>query len=275
MNKSSFSKKLLEIKEYILTIKTNKLVLFSILFAVLGVFAIFFKNTFSIYLCGDKLYSAGFSSCISVYETLGFVLAIIFFISSFFLSFLLFIIYNPHRKICLKIIGVMSIIGIILTALFWDDSSGWFFSINFGPIIFGFILTIIIAFVIASSWSLIFKRKILFTIVLLICILVIFSKFESIINSFNERLMGSSHSIFEKYNCSELILYRAKDECIKSKAIKEDNTDLCKTINIESPDFRDDCYNYIYRNRGSHKDGTNWCNLINDDYQKKLCYELH
>jgi hypothetical protein len=274
MNKLLFNKKLLEIKDYILTINLNKLVIFSVLFAILGIFSVFLKNTFSIYLCGDKLYSTGFTSCNSFYETAGFVLSIVFFVFSFVLSLILFVVYNLHFKIYLKIIGWVSALGILLTILFWDNSSGGFFNINFGPIIFGIFLMIIIAFIVASSWSLIFKRKILFTIIIIICILVFSSKFKSMMDSFNERLRGSSQGGFRN-GCNELILYRAKDQCLSFKAIKEDNIDLCNYISSESPDFIDDCHNYIYRNRGSHKNGINWCSFITDSYQKKLCYELH
>lgn len=243
----------------------------SVAFACLGATSYLFNDIISRYFCGDKLYTSNFSSCVEPYEEWGIVSAIFFSSTSALFATSVLLRDRSLRRTYLIIFSAIILVGTVLAVMTWDDSSGGFFiNINFG-LLFLVLTGIVFVFnILAISWSHLCKSRILGYFLFLILLLTLLFYHEPI-HDFSEQIVFGSMKT--SGDCESAKLFRVRDKCLSHKGISEDNVEVCDLISANSPDFRNDCRDFIFRNRGSHGGDKKWCSYIMSSYQKKLCYE--
>lgn len=245
-------------------------VVFSIISILLGAFLYLISDLVVKYICSDFLYSKTFGECSDSYEYYNLIVAIVLNLTG------LIFVFSALRKdryyywLYIKLFSPFITFGLFLSWLSWNNSSGGFFNINFGPIflVLTFLITIVI--VLSIAWSNVFYPRLYSFIFISFFLLIAVFNQESIYKYTENLLFGNLN---DSNSCSDLRLFREQDRCYFSKAIHEDNLEVCNLISARSPDEKIDCLDFIYRNRGTGSGDKKWCNYISSDYQKSLCYK--
>ena len=146
------------IKLYIDKLNSKIIIIFSILSSFLGLFVYLFEEYFIYYFCGNNSYYTAYK-CNSIYDNLVIYLYIIFIGISLLFSMLILIKKYKENYKLLKFIAFFLFIGILLSILIWDDSSGLGFNINFGSIILIAIFLFIAILISSFAWSYLLRRR--------------------------------------------------------------------------------------------------------------------
>ncbi len=87
--------------------------------------------------------------------------------------------------------------------------------------------------------------------------------------SFKEDYLGIGNGNFDGKDCNNIIIGNAKNRCIWSNAVHNDDLNLCESINTS--EVKVECFDFIYRNRGIRNKDAGLCELISDVGQKSIC----
>ena len=124
--------------------------------------------------------------------------------------------------------------------------------------------------VLAIAWSRLFNSRLSGYFLFLILLPALLYCYEPVHTIIEKEMIGDRDTMGD---CKNAKLFRVRDKCLFHRGVSEDNVEVCDLISVKSADFKNDCRDFIFRNRGSDGGDKKWCNYIVDSYQRKLCYE--
>ena len=188
------------------------IIVFSMILALLGFSVYLFQKYISYYFCGNSTYYTAYR-CISIYDNVIIYLYIIFIGASLLFSILILIReYRKNIKLIMFVI-VSLIIGILLSLLIWDDSSGFMgFNINFGPIVLIAVFSFITILISSFAWGYLLKKRYILVLPFILFILFSIFNIESLHN-----YIYKSKNFKPVIDCNNILLEVGRNACLFNK----------------------------------------------------------